>query len=160
MLREGYRMPRPANCSDILHETMLKCWDYDPAQRPTFEDIVKHLDSTITIQSKSAESPPVQSFHNSTYLVPTLSYGTNKQVSNDSESNGSLKRQSKLKAETWRTKPQHLFVWIISRTIIVPNSIQKRNILFHIILVNKVLHRFSIQIGRRKKTVLNREGFC
>ena len=160
MLREGYRMPRPANCSDILHETMLKCWDYDPAQRPTFEDIVKHLDSTITIQSKSAESPPVQSFHNSTYLVPTLSYGTNKQVSNDSESNGSSKRQSKIKAETWRTKPQHLFVWIISRTIIVPIQFKSEILCFTLFWLIKSCTDLVYKLVAVKKTVLNRKGLC
>lgn len=32
----GYRMPRPRNCPDALYDAMLKCWDREPGNRPTF----------------------------------------------------------------------------------------------------------------------------
>uniref|UniRef100_A0A1I8GN13 Protein kinase domain-containing protein n=1 Tax=Macrostomum lignano TaxID=282301 RepID=A0A1I8GN13_9PLAT len=35
-LETGYRMPRPANCSEELYDIMLNCWDETPEERPTF----------------------------------------------------------------------------------------------------------------------------
>ncbi|XP_038073023.1 tyrosine-protein kinase STK-like [Patiria miniata] len=44
-VKQGYRMPKMANCPDALYELMLKCWDKDPAARPTFEFLHSYLDN-------------------------------------------------------------------------------------------------------------------
>lgn len=36
-LEEGYRMPRPENCSEGLYNVMCLCWQENPDNRPTFE---------------------------------------------------------------------------------------------------------------------------
>ena len=35
----GYRMPCPANCPELLYEIMKDCWRDNPASRPTFETL-------------------------------------------------------------------------------------------------------------------------
>ncbi|XP_047127629.1 proto-oncogene tyrosine-protein kinase receptor Ret isoform X2 [Hydra vulgaris] len=35
-LKTGYRMQRPDNCSQIMYDYMLQCWNEDPLQRPSF----------------------------------------------------------------------------------------------------------------------------
>ncbi|CAG9863679.1 unnamed protein product [Phyllotreta striolata] len=39
LLRQGYRMERPDNCSPDLYKIMRNCWDIDPEQRPTFLEL-------------------------------------------------------------------------------------------------------------------------
>ena len=35
----GYRMSPPANCPDSVNDVMLKCWNYDEKNRPTFAEL-------------------------------------------------------------------------------------------------------------------------
>ncbi|EDO39125.1 predicted protein, partial [Nematostella vectensis] len=39
MLREGYRMPKPLHVGDALYSVMLRCWQEDPDERPTFDEL-------------------------------------------------------------------------------------------------------------------------
>jgi serine/threonine protein kinase len=36
-VEKGYRMPAPNECPPEVHKVMLKCWEKDPTERPTFE---------------------------------------------------------------------------------------------------------------------------
>ncbi|CAN9502312.1 unnamed protein product [Ophioblennius macclurei] len=36
-LEQGYRMPKPENCTDGLYDVMCMCWQEKPEDRPTFE---------------------------------------------------------------------------------------------------------------------------
>lgn len=40
---KGEHPPIPENCDPLLAEIMLKCWNIDPNERPTFDDIVAIL---------------------------------------------------------------------------------------------------------------------
>ena len=42
-VRDGYREPRPENCSRSLYEVMLQCWHADPEARPSFEELYVEL---------------------------------------------------------------------------------------------------------------------
>lgn len=44
-MKSGQRLDRPENCSEILYELMLHCWESDPDDRPDFGDICKKLDT-------------------------------------------------------------------------------------------------------------------
>ena len=45
----GYRMEKPAECTDYLYEqVILKCWQLEPKQRPKFRDLVKEFDMLIS----------------------------------------------------------------------------------------------------------------
>lgn len=41
----GYRMPAPTKCPDFLYKIMLKCWSFEPANRPDFKYLRLKLDS-------------------------------------------------------------------------------------------------------------------
>ncbi|XP_065681617.1 mast/stem cell growth factor receptor Kit isoform X2 [Hydra vulgaris] len=48
LLKSGYRMDRPENCSERLYDIMLQCWNEDPLKRPTFTEIREHFDAIIS----------------------------------------------------------------------------------------------------------------
>ncbi|XP_065684315.1 uncharacterized protein LOC105844212 isoform X1 [Hydra vulgaris] len=48
LLKSGYRMDRPDNCSEFIYDIMLHCWNEDPLMRPTFTELREHLDSIIS----------------------------------------------------------------------------------------------------------------
>ena len=43
MLLQGYRMLQPSNCPEKLYELILKCWDRQAEERPTFYFIHDYL---------------------------------------------------------------------------------------------------------------------
>ncbi len=47
MLKSGYRMPCPDNCSLDLYDVMLHCWQSDPGDRPTFSELKDTLDAFL-----------------------------------------------------------------------------------------------------------------
>ncbi|XP_047510389.1 tyrosine-protein kinase receptor torso-like [Pieris napi] len=47
LLRAGYRMPKPSNCSAQLYEVMLSCWNERPRSRPTFTELHRALDGLL-----------------------------------------------------------------------------------------------------------------
>ncbi|KAJ2948369.1 hypothetical protein O0L34_g7607 [Tuta absoluta] len=47
LLREGYRMPKPNNCSQQLYDLMLSCWSAKPRDRPTFSDLHEKIDELL-----------------------------------------------------------------------------------------------------------------
>lgn len=36
-LKEGFRLTPPSICPTSIKEVMIKCWEWDPQNRPTFE---------------------------------------------------------------------------------------------------------------------------
>ncbi|KAI7805213.1 proto-oncogene tyrosine-protein kinase receptor Ret [Triplophysa rosa] len=47
LLKTGYRMEKPENCTDEMYNLMLRCWKQEPDKRSTFSDISKELEKTI-----------------------------------------------------------------------------------------------------------------
>ncbi|KAK3882689.1 hypothetical protein Pcinc_012939 [Petrolisthes cinctipes] len=45
MIDSGYRMLAPPNTPDEMYQLMLKCWQYDPENRPHFPDIYAAVDT-------------------------------------------------------------------------------------------------------------------
>lgn len=45
MVARGARLPHPPKCPDDIYSLMLRCWAHDPAQRPTFAELVRHFSS-------------------------------------------------------------------------------------------------------------------
>nr|XP_047133477.1 uncharacterized protein LOC100212045 [Hydra vulgaris] len=48
LLKSGYRMERPENCSESMYDIMLHCWNEDPLQRPTFTELRENLDQIMS----------------------------------------------------------------------------------------------------------------
>ncbi|KAF8570057.1 hypothetical protein P879_02325 [Paragonimus westermani] len=49
----GYRMPRPSNCPQPVYEVMLKTWDSNPDQRPTFESLCVYFEDYFSNAERS-----------------------------------------------------------------------------------------------------------
>lgn len=47
LLRAGYRMEQPANCTLQLYDVMLSCWRTNPRDRPTFAELHARLDELL-----------------------------------------------------------------------------------------------------------------
>lgn len=48
LLKSGYRMEKPAICSDELYQLMLDCWKADPEERPSFKQLVTRMEEMMT----------------------------------------------------------------------------------------------------------------
>lgn len=51
LLRDGHRMEKPQGCSLEVYVIMRECWNQSPYQRPTFTELVEHLDRILTYAS-------------------------------------------------------------------------------------------------------------
>ncbi|XP_076980637.1 proto-oncogene tyrosine-protein kinase receptor Ret [Tamandua tetradactyla] len=47
LLKTGYRMERPDNCSEEMYGLMVQCWKQEPDKRPVFADISKDLEKMM-----------------------------------------------------------------------------------------------------------------
>ncbi|KAM3863431.1 proto-oncogene tyrosine-protein kinase receptor Ret [Diretmus argenteus] len=47
LLKTGYRMEKPENCSEEMYNLMLRCWKQESDKRPTFSDISKELEKMM-----------------------------------------------------------------------------------------------------------------
>jgi len=47
-VKEGYRLEKPEHCDREIYNMMFYCWDKDPAERPSFTQLVKDLESLLT----------------------------------------------------------------------------------------------------------------
>ncbi|XP_055920947.1 tyrosine-protein kinase receptor torso isoform X2 [Eupeodes corollae] len=47
LLKTGYRMESPKNCSQGLYNLMTACWNANPAERPNFTEIINILDNLL-----------------------------------------------------------------------------------------------------------------
>ncbi|GJQ71371.1 hypothetical protein Trydic_g11101 [Trypoxylus dichotomus] len=94
LLRQGYRMERPENCSPALYKVMRSCWHIDPTARPEFSDLavkfekmlsdgVEYLDlSTNVIHNRSyfcmnfdeEENEPLTTTNNNKELLSSINY--------------------------------------------------------------------------------------
>ncbi|ESO85259.1 hypothetical protein LOTGIDRAFT_130675 [Lottia gigantea] len=44
-IKGGYRMPKPTDCPEAAFEMVLKCWDEDPENRPSFENVFNFFEN-------------------------------------------------------------------------------------------------------------------
>ncbi|XP_065677586.1 uncharacterized protein LOC105849839 isoform X2 [Hydra vulgaris] len=47
LLKSGYRMDRPGNCSEQMYDIMLQCWNENPLGRPNFTELRELFDKII-----------------------------------------------------------------------------------------------------------------
>ena len=43
MIERKQRLGQPAGCADEIYQVMRSCWEYNPDDRPAFEDIYAKL---------------------------------------------------------------------------------------------------------------------
>lgn len=44
-IQEGYRMPHPPGCPDMLYDIILNCWQMEPVHRSTFNTLQWQLEN-------------------------------------------------------------------------------------------------------------------
>jgi len=44
MLDQGYRMPPPEGTPEEMYDLMRRCWEYEPNDRPHFQEIHGQVD--------------------------------------------------------------------------------------------------------------------
>jgi len=54
---EGYRLPKPSNCPDRLYKLMTQCWQKEPKDRPSFEEIYDELEGILEAMKEETEFP-------------------------------------------------------------------------------------------------------
>ncbi|XP_037083941.1 proto-oncogene tyrosine-protein kinase receptor Ret-like [Pollicipes pollicipes] len=47
LLKSGYRMDRPANCTQDMYSIMRQCWQEQPSSRPTFAELTMWFDKML-----------------------------------------------------------------------------------------------------------------
>ncbi|XP_070547509.1 tyrosine kinase receptor Cad96Ca-like [Ptychodera flava] len=47
-LRAGHRLPIPERCSNDVYSIMEMCWQRDPSNRPTFDDMVQYFEMLLS----------------------------------------------------------------------------------------------------------------
>ncbi|XP_067662486.1 tyrosine-protein kinase ABL1-like isoform X2 [Haliotis asinina] len=55
LLERGYRMERPSGCPANVYQLMIRCWQWEPKDRPTFRDIHFALENMFDMSSVSEE---------------------------------------------------------------------------------------------------------
>ncbi|XP_043559073.1 mast/stem cell growth factor receptor Kit-like [Chiloscyllium plagiosum] len=72
LIRSGFQMDRPSSATPELYDIMTKCWNLEPTDRPTFDQIVKLINkqrsvfteqdyTNLPVEYKPPESPTFQS---------------------------------------------------------------------------------------------------
>lgn len=46
-LRAGKRLQKPATCPQSVYKLMMKCWKWEPQQRPNFVQVYEELQSAL-----------------------------------------------------------------------------------------------------------------
>ncbi|KAL1491607.1 hypothetical protein ABEB36_012179 [Hypothenemus hampei] len=70
LLKGGYRMERPENCSQELYDIMLSCWQISPNLRPSFKELRDNFDRLLETQieyisfngTKNIQEEPYENF--------------------------------------------------------------------------------------------------
>ncbi|VDN38381.1 unnamed protein product [Dibothriocephalus latus] len=61
LLEKGYRMERPHGCPEAVYSIMLRCWAWEPADRPTFAEVRQELERMRrTVDLDAGWSPSVR----------------------------------------------------------------------------------------------------
>ena len=53
MVKDGYRMECPDNCSEEIYAIMMSCWEAEPSDRPTFTQLKEQFDSLLEAKLES-----------------------------------------------------------------------------------------------------------
>ncbi|XP_053987506.1 proto-oncogene tyrosine-protein kinase receptor Ret isoform X1 [Hylaeus volcanicus] len=68
LLKAGYRMERPANCSQHLYKLMVSCWHQEPGMRPSFKELTTHWEKMLEDSVEYLDLNP-RTVHNQAYFA-------------------------------------------------------------------------------------------
>jgi serine/threonine protein kinase len=50
----GYRLPSPENCPEEVYQLMVKCWNADPNERPSFKEMAELVEKWNDIENTTS----------------------------------------------------------------------------------------------------------
>ncbi|XP_076386974.1 protein kinase receptor Ret oncogene [Megachile rotundata] len=68
LLKAGYRMERPANCSQQLYKLMVSCWHQEPNMRPSFRELTGQWEKMLEDSAEYLDLNP-RTVHNQAYFA-------------------------------------------------------------------------------------------
>ncbi|XP_070271655.1 protein-tyrosine kinase 2-beta isoform X2 [Myotis yumanensis] len=68
VLEKGDRLPKPDLCPPVLYTLMTRCWDYDPSERPRFNELVCSLSDVYQMEKDLA----IEQERNARYRPPKI----------------------------------------------------------------------------------------
>ncbi|KAK2581248.1 hypothetical protein KPH14_008038 [Odynerus spinipes] len=68
LLKAGYRMEKPANCSHQLYKLMVSCWHEEPGMRPSFKELTCHWERMLEDGVEYLDLNP-RTVHNQAYFA-------------------------------------------------------------------------------------------
>ncbi|XP_021398841.1 protein-tyrosine kinase 2-beta [Lonchura striata] len=63
VVEKGERLPKPERCPPLLYALLARCWSYDPAERPRFQELVCSLSDIYLMEKELAEEQERSSRH-------------------------------------------------------------------------------------------------
>ncbi|XP_032666681.1 proto-oncogene tyrosine-protein kinase receptor Ret isoform X1 [Odontomachus brunneus] len=96
LLKTGYRMERPVNCSQQLYKLMMSCWHLEPGMRPSFKELTCHWERMLEDGVEYLDLNP-RTVHNQAYFESLHSLGRTDDSDDDLMGNRTV---SKLKTDT------------------------------------------------------------
>ncbi|XP_077274013.1 protein kinase receptor Ret oncogene [Temnothorax americanus] len=94
LLKAGYRMEKPSNCSQQLYRLMVSCWHQEPGMRPSFRELTSHWERMLEDGVEYLDLNP-RTVHNQAYfaslpILDNASGSSNDQIDNGT-ANGTLR---------------------------------------------------------------------
>lgn len=59
-LLTGYRLPQPENTPENMYRLMMKCWSFEPSQRPHFSEIYTVIDTLLANTANGNGMVPIK----------------------------------------------------------------------------------------------------
>ncbi|VDI47154.1 anaplastic lymphoma kinase [Mytilus galloprovincialis] len=58
LILKGQRLPQPSACKPAIYDVMCSCWKTDPVERPSFQDLLSHLETLKQIHQSEIHKTP------------------------------------------------------------------------------------------------------
>ncbi|EFN69712.1 Proto-oncogene tyrosine-protein kinase receptor ret [Camponotus floridanus] len=87
LLKAGYRMEKPLNCSQQLYKLMVSCWHQEPGMRPSFKELTSHWERMLEDGVEYLDLNP-RTVHNQAYFASLHALDSANGSENDQVDNG------------------------------------------------------------------------
>ncbi|KAM0734995.1 Proto-oncogene tyrosine-protein kinase receptor Ret [Formica fusca] len=87
LLKAGYRMEKPLNCSQQLYKLMISCWHQEPGMRPSFKELTSHWERMLEDGVEYLDLNP-RTVHNQSYFASLQALDSASGSENDQVDNG------------------------------------------------------------------------
>ncbi|GAB1866896.1 Proto-oncogene tyrosine-protein kinase receptor ret [Camponotus japonicus] len=122
LLKAGYRMEKPLNCSQQLYKLMVSCWHQEPGMRPSFKELTSHWERMLEDGVEYLDLNP-RTVHNQAYFTSLHALDSASGSENDQVDNGT--------ASTFKTNTVNYLGRMSSEPVTKCDKIDKLQALWH-----------------------------